>query len=120
MMPRPILRLARVCFFDLLQGIMVRIDNVIQKPNCQMDHGTQSRIVDPRVAYKMSNVDRPEVTRFIGQQRLLPAWICSLHQTNGRYWILPVNGVKKQKARIARPPCRINNGSRTRDGHSDA
>ena len=98
--------------FDLLKGIFVDLDDVVQKVDRIPHRGAQLVIVELHHAavglgQHVAQVDRPEVAGLVGQQRLLAARVGALDLPLAGHHVVPVETVEEDDPRLAVMPSAV-------------
>ena len=92
---------------DLLEGVFVHVDDIVQEAHGSPHGLAEALVVDLRGGAgedEAGEVDGPEVTGFVGQQRLLAAGVSGLDVAQGGGWIHGVEAVQEDDPRLAGLP----------------
>ncbi len=95
------LAVAAAHFGDLRQRVVVDVDDVVQEAHGRLDDAPQAAVVDVAVVAHAGQVDRAQVARLVGQQRLLAAGVGAFDRAELGRGVVLVDAVDEDDAGVA-------------------
>ena len=93
---------------DFFEGILIGVDDIVEKMHGVPHHFTQVRVVDGAVFDHVGEIDGPQVAGFVGQKGLFSARIRTFDLSHVRCRILSVDDIEENQSGFSVPPGRLN------------